>query len=276
MFMLGAFTNGLASGANDAMDLYKKYDDIKQSQDLRDSLKTAADKQAALDKQAAAPAGAAPGQATADVNFTPGVNTLGAAQSDSAASAPDLNADPRKPALTNSQRAALVTAGDGISRAFGDGSAKSDSAASAPTSQSNQGPQLGVYGNSGDNPWPVFSPAMGGAPAAPAAPAPALRVSNTPGTPSGPGDMSQLTNRPVGAAVSDWIHGTNTPNQPMQYLPQNPQPGQQLPRQTAQPQSVVGRMPPLAGAPIPGGPSLASQQNPVAQAIQTQYGNGGM
>lgn len=84
--MLGPFMEGLSKGANSAMDLYTKYQDISTTKDLRESMKAT--------KNAPDLGTATPPQAGADVSREAGTNTAGAAQSDSAASAP---AQPDKP-----------------------------------------------------------------------------------------------------------------------------------------------------------------------------------
>lgn len=273
-FMLGSFTNGLFSGAKSAMDMYKEYNDIKSKKELSDTLTGAmkgSGSGGAGTSTPVPPAGTAPGQATAGVPSASLTSSGdGSARSDSAMSAPNLNADPRK--------------------SFGDGSARSDAAMSAPQSASLQPAQEAVQTQpppanpTGDVSMPVPQSATPTRAQA-TAPSPwmdwltgrnpqnrAVHLTPSMGIATGPGPSSTPMStspggRPVGASVSDWA--SNAP----QYLPQQGQQPAAPQGQSAQP--VGSRPPPLAGAPSPGSPSLSNQQSPMAQAIQTQYGSGG-
>lgn len=69
-----------------------------------------------------------------------------------------------------------------------------------------------------------------------------------------PGDMGRVTNRPVGAALSDLVHGTQTPETPLRY------PG------AAPTQAGAPAPSPVGAAPIPGAPPGAPAPAPQASA----------
>lgn len=267
-FMLGAFTNGLASGAKNAMDLYGEYEGIKSKKELSDSLTNAMKSGSGSNSPAA---GA--------VNT--GGSFLGGAQSDSAASnpnPPDLNADPRKP------KAALMTAGQGL--ATGGEHSNNRDTTTGPAPQS-----------------PGISPnaASDSAASAPAQPDQAIQTTpdSMPVPPSAQPSAAQANSRaPFGASISDWITGRNPQNRavhltpqmgiqtgpgpsstPMstspgggpQYLPAQNQPGQAAP-QPGQAAPIGVRPPMISGMQAPGAPTLANQQQPAGQAIQMQNG----
>lgn len=98
----------------------------------------------------------------------------------------------------------------------------------------------------------------------------------TPGTrpTAASGAAMSAPGKVFGASVSDWVH-TPAPS----YLPQGQGPTGDTPMPVSQSgqSAVVGVRPPmLSGAPTLGSSSLANQQSPMGQAIQMQYGNGGM
>lgn len=262
-FMLGAFTNGLASGAKSAMGLYSEYSELKSKMDTSDKLQKAIDERNSGSSQTGET-----GVQTGSGSTTP------TAQSDSAASAPkstqsttDLSADPRA-------TAALAAVGEhGNNRDTTAGpppgttpNAKSDSAMSAP-SPGQQGQAIatgatGVQGNPAGDAWPSASTptAQAGTAAPTKSQSPwmdwltgrnpqnrAVHLTSTMGIAGGVGPSTTPMStspggRPVGATVSDW--------------------GQTRPQ--TQP-------PPLSGA-ANSTPTLANQQTTLGQAIQTQYG----
>ena len=265
-FMLGAFTSGLASGAKNAMDLYGEYESIKSKKDLSDSLTKA---MGSSDSKTAPSAGTAPGQATSAVQ--------NGFQSDSAASAPkstpDLNADPRASTGT-SPKAASDAAMSAPGPTGTAPKAASDAAMSAPHNVG-QAIATGAQGNPAGDVWPSSTtPTQQAGTAAPTkSQSPwmdwllgrnpqnrAVHLTSTMGIAggAGPSNTPMSTSpggRPYGSSVGDW-----TSRAP----------------QGQQPQQPATKPPPLAGATTPGTPTLANQQTSMAQAIQTQYGAGGL
>lgn len=219
-FMFGPFAQGLSSGINNGLSLYEKWTDMSNRADAMNDIKKAKD----ADK--AGKSGLDPTKGGA-LDSQAGNGPYGNIQSDSAASAPKTSA--AEPNISDMPPPWKDRVGAGLS-VMGDnpwGKTSSDAANkgayNAPDG-STAGPmkdqqfQPGVSTSPSNMRTYDTTPGQPGALDGPSPPS----IGQQRG--SGP-DMSHLTNRPVGSAIGDWIHGRQ-PGQPPTYLPTHPTPTQ--------------------------------------------------
>lgn len=250
-FLLGSFTNGMFSSLNDTMKAGKGLMDFKKEADMMSAANDAANA----------------GKANTNNSATSGAGTpisTGSrpqASSDSAMSAPsstttgpvDLNSVVPPKYMGDKQNIL------------------SDSAMSGPGMMQPAGAQAAPYSPVGHSGGHFNNPGVSTAPSnmqtfddpqgmATQQPPPLAPVSQRG---SGP-DMSHLTNKPVGGALGDWLHGRQ---QPATLIPQQQQ--QAVP--TQKPQQPA---PPIAAAPNASTPSLAQQTGGLGARLLSAMGNG--
>lgn len=258
-FLFGPFMGGLASGAHTGLDLYDKYDSVRRLQHADDDLETAKQEQKA--KQAGQNGAGVPTAGAPDASRGP----YGDAQYGS--TAPKLDdspidtsgmPDPKKSTTPLLDAAnAIKSYRDSSSGNYGP---KWDAAAPQATRTENPQFNQGVSTSPSNMKTYDTQPGQPGALDGPSPP--------SIGQPRGSGpDMSHVTNRPVGAAIGDWLHGRNAPAPPV-YTPDSARPPQ-----APQGQAVQARPPALRGGATPGAPTLANPSSNVGAAIVDAMGN---
>ena len=249
-FMFGPFMTGTMTGAKGAMDLYNTYQDASTTRDLRDRMKEQHDKTGG---GAVGVGAAAPPQAGMDVTREGGTNTLGTAQSDSAASAPPSTykpidiSDMPDPRLKKTAMMSEVLSGN-------HGQAPSPAAPPQATPQATPQADYKVddnYSAPQNTPAPQYGP-------------PAPGRYDVPGKPA----MSAVRNG-VGA-IGDWLHGRTAP--PV-YIPgQNTLPQGPPPPQQGQAAQTGPAYPRISGQPAAAAPSLG-QTASLGQRIISSFGD---
>lgn len=259
-FMLGSFTDGLFGGYNGVQDIMSKGEEYKRSQmetqrqsDMMGAAKTAREareRQTLIDQVNAAGARAdaevAPAAAPA-AKPSGGTGRLPNGQ-------PDLGSVPQP---TNQVNTNAIAAGTTGAETAGPAAANAATKSGVPTNPyATRMRELGGYGVPAPQP-------QGGNPSAPVSTSPANMptydvplsqpgaissgqgTAQAQGVQTGPAPASKpmslgpnlsqaMTNRPVGAAFGDWLHGRQAPPQ---YLPSGQQPPQ---RPAATPPTISG------------------------------------
>lgn len=246
-FALGPFAQGLSSGIKNGMDIYEKWTDMSNRADAIKDMKAAQDAdKAAKGGSTLDPSkgGALPGSTSAGTFGDQGDWTK-----KPAGEQPDISGMP--PPWQERTGAGLSAFGNATSDAAGKNSYDSAGPKIAPTGAMKD-PQYQPGVSTAPSNMKTYD-TQPGQPGALDGPSPPSIGQQT----GGPGpDLSHLTNRPVGAAIGDWIHGRH-PGQPAQLIPTSPQgqaQGQALPTPPAPPQPA----PQASMAPTLGKPSVGA------------------